>query len=246
MNRQGIKNNIEKRSETDSRNGQSQSNQTHQFQNTKFQQLIKNLIEKARFYANQTQSTNNYYQLLEELRKREESDPDYEPDEATKKAIELAAEQLKKTAQTLSDDKNASNLRAFESLFADAQINFPEEMRHFTELFQKIAESKADDTRNALIENVCAQLGLSHADIDMFVKQDLLKLKKTEIERERESAPSLLLTQQEVLVLLPNHSSTSRHVETDVKPLEQLIYEMFNTTDQKESLNKFDYFKYIF
>lgn len=238
MNRQGIKKNIERRAETESRNGQSQSNQTHEFQNTKFQQLIKNLIEKARFYANQTQPARNYYQLLEELRKREESDPDYEPDEATKKAIELAAEQLKKTAQTMSDDKNASNLRAFESLLADAQSNFPEEMRHFTELFQKIAESKADDARNALIENVCAQLGLSHADIEMFVKQDLLKLKKTETERE--SAPSLLLTQQEVLVLLPKHSSTSRNVETDVKPVEQLIYEMFNTADLKESLNKFD------
>lgn len=235
MNRQGIKKNIEKGAETDSKNGQSQSNQTPQFQNTEFQQLIKNLMEKARFYANQSEPASNYYHLLAELQKREESDADYEPDDDTKKALELAAEQLKEAAQTLSDDKNTSNLSAFETLLADARSKFPEEMRHFTELFQKIAESKADDARNALIENVCAQLGLNHADIEMFVKQDLLKLKKPE----GESAPSLLLAQQEVLTLLPKHSSTSINVETDVKPLEQLIYEMFNTTDQKQSLNKF-------
>lgn len=158
MNRQGIKKNIEKGAETDSKNGQSQSNQTPQFQNTEFQQLIKNLMEKARFYANQSEPASNYYHLLAELQKREESDADYEPDDDTKKALELAAEQLKKAAQTLSDDKNTSNLSAFETLLADARSKFPEEMRHFTELFQKIAESKADDARNALIENVCAQL----------------------------------------------------------------------------------------
>ncbi|CAF0901281.1 unnamed protein product [Didymodactylos carnosus] len=207
----------------------SDTNSGDLFNNSRFQELIKNLIDETDKLSRYLKPIEEYRKILDEELSKQAENPNYV---LNVERIKTASDKLKIDPKDVPDFLYSEKNKMVKSrIQIELENTYPKELEEFTRIFQRLATAENDDVFKALLRNLRYRLNIDSNKLELFFDLTNNMKQNTQSEKPKLDSKENL---EEIIERLPKPNKSSskvngRHQSPELvlpKSVDQLLDEI--------------------